>query len=107
MAIGDVGGAAVSSSKNSAKMPRSSRRFGDGVPNISSFGVASWASGKESAPSIFVLAALSSLADVSPSLRGPTLSSTDEGVLVDNGDGFVVDRSNSAKICVKDLADGG
>ena len=41
-----------------------------------------------------VQAELGTLRDVSPSLRGPPLSSTDEGLLVNNGVGFVVDRSN-------------
>ena len=44
-------------------------------------------SGDDFAPSLIVLAALSSLADVLSSLRGPSLSSTDEGVIVSNGDG--------------------
>ena len=35
------------------------------------------------------------------------LSSTDEGVLVNDGGGVVVDRSNPAKICAKDAAGGG
>ena len=35
------------------------------------------------------------------------MSSTDEGVIVSNGDGYVVDRSNPAKTSREDSADSG
>ena len=57
---------------------------------------------------IVVAAALrSEAAAFSPSLRGPSASSTDEGVIVSNGDGYVVDRSNLAKTSQEDSAGSG
>ena len=44
-------------------------------------------SGDDFALLLIMLTVLSSLADVFPSLRGPSLSLTDEGVIVSNGDG--------------------